>query len=112
MSVIIDGKAIAAEVRAEVRAEVTAFCSELGYVPGLATVLVGDDPASATYVHGKRKASAEGGIASLPHDLPATSSQGQLLRVVDSLNARSDVHGILVQLPLPAHIDANAIIEA
>jgi methylenetetrahydrofolate dehydrogenase (NADP+)/methenyltetrahydrofolate cyclohydrolase len=109
---IIDGKAVAATVRDEVRGEVEAFRARCGRVPGLATVLVGDDPASATYVRNKRTACAECGIASLAHELSAATSQRELLALVHELDARDDADGILVQLPLPAHIDAAVILDA
>jgi len=112
MAQIIDGKAVAAAVREEVRAEVAAFRQRFGRVPGLATVLVGDDPASATYVRNKRKACAECDIASLAHELPATTSTDELLALVHTLNVRPDADGILVQLPLPAQIDAAAVLDA
>ena len=107
---IIDGKAIAARVREEVRARVAALRTR-GTVPGLATVLVGDDPASAVYVRSKEKACRDVGMASFGYALPATTSQEELLGLVAELNGRADVHGILVQLPLPKHLDANAVIE-
>ncbi len=109
---IIDGKAAARDVRAEVKANVAAFRAETGITPGLATVLVGDDPASATYVRSKHKACAEAGIESFRNDLPASTTQDELLALVASLNQRPDVHGILVQLPLPSHLDEIAVIEA
>lgn len=112
MAEIIDGKSAAAALRAVVQQDVAAFQREHGYAPGLSTVLVGDNAASASYVRGKRKACAEVGIVSLPHELPASVSHAELLEVVQSLNARRDVHGILVQLPLPGHINADAIIDA
>jgi methylenetetrahydrofolate dehydrogenase (NADP+) / methenyltetrahydrofolate cyclohydrolase len=112
MSHIIDGKAVAAAVREEVRQAVERLRKERGIVPGLATVLVGDDPASATYVRNKHKACADLGLTSFRHERPATTSQPELLRLVDDLNRRSDVHGILVQLPLPAGLDANAVVAA
>ncbi len=112
MGQIIDGKAAARALRAEVKAEVEAFHATTGITPGLATVLVGDDAASATYVRSKHRACAEAGIASYGNELPSSTSQEELLAVVASLNDRSEVHGILVQLPLPAHLDANTIIEA
>ncbi len=99
---IIDGKAIAAEVRTEV-ARAARELSDAGTRPGLATVLVGDDPASHVYVRSKRKACAEVGIKAWDHDLPASTSQSDLLRLVESLAADDNVHGILVQLPLPLH---------
>jgi methylenetetrahydrofolate dehydrogenase (NADP+)/methenyltetrahydrofolate cyclohydrolase len=109
---IIDGKSVAAAVRGEVRDAVRAFRRDTGFVPCLATVLVGDDPASATYVRSKRKACDEVGIGSDAHELPAGTSQPDLVRLVQALNRRDDVNGILVQLPLPAHVDASAVIDA
>jgi methylenetetrahydrofolate dehydrogenase (NADP+)/methenyltetrahydrofolate cyclohydrolase len=104
---IIDGKAIAAQVRDEVRDEVAAFVDGGGRRPGLATVLVGDDPASAIYVANKHKASAEAGIESFSYDLPATASQEQVMGLLDELNADPKVSGILLQLPTPEHIDGS-----
>ena len=112
MAQLIDGKSIAATVRAGVQREVAQFQRERGYAPGLATVLVGDHPASTSYVRSKRKACAETGIVWHPHELAASTTQSELLGLVQSLNGRRDVHGILVQLPLPAHLDAEAIIDA
>jgi len=112
MVTLIDGKAVAAAVRDEVRVEAAAFRAAHGRGPGLATVLVGDDPASATYVRNKRKACADCGIESIGHELPANMSQAALLAVVAELNARRDVDGILVQLPLPSGLDAGAVVEA
>jgi methylenetetrahydrofolate dehydrogenase (NADP+)/methenyltetrahydrofolate cyclohydrolase len=109
---IIDGKGVAATVREEVTTEVAAFLRETGVTPGLATVLVGEDPASATYVRNKRKACAKAGIESLAHELPAATTQEDLMGLVRQLNERRDAHGILVQLPLPPHIDADAVIDA
>lgn len=108
---IIDGKAIAAEVRAEV-AQACAELAKQGVTPGLATVLVGDDPASHVYVRSKRKACAEVGIKSWDHDLPAETSQDALLELVDKLNADDAVHGILVQIPLPDHVEEQTILDA
>ena len=108
---IIDGKAIAAAVRGEV-ARAAAELTDRGVTPGLATVLVGDDPASHIYVRTKRKNSAEVGIKSWDHDLPADTSQEQLLELVHELNGDPAVHGILVQLPLPAHVDEQAVLDA
>jgi methylenetetrahydrofolate dehydrogenase (NADP+)/methenyltetrahydrofolate cyclohydrolase len=102
---LIDGKAIAAQVRAEVRDEVSAWVDGGGRRPGLATVLVGDDPASAIYVANKHKASAEAGIESFSYDLPADASQEQVMGLLDELNADPKVSGILLQLPTPEHID-------
>jgi len=109
---IIDGKGVAATVREEVAAEVSVFVGETGVTPGLATVLVGADPASATYVRNKRKACAKAGIESLAHELPVDTTQEDLLALVRGLNDRAEAHGILVQLPLPPHIDADAVIDA
>jgi methylenetetrahydrofolate dehydrogenase (NADP+)/methenyltetrahydrofolate cyclohydrolase len=109
---IIDGKAVAAEIRAEVRSEVSALVAESNVTPGLATVLVGEDPASRVYVSAKRKACAQAGIKAWDHDLPASTSQSELLDLIARLNSDDEVHGILVQLPLPAHIDDEAILDA
>jgi methylenetetrahydrofolate dehydrogenase (NADP+) / methenyltetrahydrofolate cyclohydrolase len=109
---IIDGKAIAADVRAEVRREVEAFRERFGESPGLATVLVGDDPASKIYVGGKHRASEEVGIRSIGHELPADASEEELLELVGELNSDDGVNGFIVQLPLPAHIDAGRVIAA
>jgi methylenetetrahydrofolate dehydrogenase (NADP+)/methenyltetrahydrofolate cyclohydrolase len=111
MAEIIDGKAVAQSVRQEVRGQVAQFSSEFHRAPGLATVLVGSDPASVTYVRNKRKACAECGIESIACELPETTTQAELLRLVRDLNGRSDAHGILVQLPLPAAIDAPAVLR-
>jgi methylenetetrahydrofolate dehydrogenase (NADP+)/methenyltetrahydrofolate cyclohydrolase len=107
----IDGKAVAAVVRGEVRARV-ARLAERGTTPGLATVLVGDDAASQIYVGSKQKACAEVGIRSFGHKLPATTTQHELLALVRALCANPEVHGILVQLPLPKGLDTQAAIEA
>jgi methylenetetrahydrofolate dehydrogenase (NADP+) / methenyltetrahydrofolate cyclohydrolase len=108
---IIDGKAMAAEVRAEV-AERVEQLGERGITPGLATVLVGDDPASHVYVAGKRKACAEVGIKAWDHDLPASVPEADLLALLRDLNDDAGVHGILVQLPLPEHIDEEVVLNA
>jgi methylenetetrahydrofolate dehydrogenase (NADP+) / methenyltetrahydrofolate cyclohydrolase len=102
---VIDGRAVAAEVRAQVARDVEAFVERTGRRPGLATVLVGDDPASAVYVGGKQKASREVGIAGFDHRLPADSSEEEVADLVERLNADDDVSGILVQLPVPGHLD-------
>jgi len=112
MGELIDGKAVAQAVRAEVAKEVVEFHRQFGYVPGLATVLVGDDPASEVYVRNKHKACAEVGLESFAYHLPATTEQSTLLELVHELNGRHDVHGILVQLPLPKHLDPQPVIEA
>ena len=108
---IIDGKLIAQEIREEIRKRVKDLAVE-GIVPGMGVVLVGEDPASLSYVTAKEKACAEAGIASFEHRLPASTSQTELLAVVEALNADERVHGILVQLPLPKHIDEKAVIAA
>jgi methylenetetrahydrofolate dehydrogenase (NADP+) / methenyltetrahydrofolate cyclohydrolase len=108
---ILDGKAIAQAVKSEL-ADRVAKLKERGITPGLAAVLVGDDEASKVYVGGKRKDAAEIGMASIDADLPADTSQERLLEVVRDLNADPRVHGIIVQLPLPAGIDAVTIQEA
>jgi len=108
---IIDGKQIAAQVRAEVAAAVGALRAR-GVEPGLTVVRVGDDPPSAIYVRGKRKACEEVGIHSVEHHLPAATSQAELTALVQRLNADPAVHGILVQLPLPDHLDEEPILDA
>ena len=105
---ILDGKVVAAAVKAEVAESV----STLGFRPGLATVLVGDDPASHSYVRGKRRDAAEVGIESIHHELPATVSQTEVVALIESLNYDDDVDGILVQLPLPGDLDGEAAVEA
>ena len=109
---IIDGKVIADEMRTEIQKGVEALLAGGGPRPGLATVLVGENPASHTYVRMKRKACADLGIDSFPHEMPATSSQEEVERLVKDLNADPKVHGILVQLPLPAGLDEEAILKA
>ena len=111
MGRIIDGKAVAAAVRKEVQARVAQVAAR-GVTPGLATVLVGDDPASHVYVGGKEKACREVGMRSFGHRLPATTSQSDLMALVRELGANPDVHGILVQLPLPKGLDPRAVLEA
>ena len=107
---IIDGKAAAAELRGRVAVEVAKFQAEKGRAPGLAVVLVGEDPASAVYVRNKGKATVEAGMASFEHKLAAETSEQELLALVERLNADPSVDGILVQLPLPAHIDADKVL--
>ena len=106
----IDGKRVAAVVRSEVRERVARLASH-GVVPGLATVLVGDDPASRLYVGNKERACEEVGMRSFAHRLAASTEQAELLALVRELGRRRDVHGILVQLPLPPPLDARAVIE-
>lgn len=109
---IIDGKAFAATLREKVAAAVPSFVSSTGRAPGLAVVLVGEDPASQVYVGSKKKATVEAGMASFEHRPPHDITQDDLIALVEQLNADDNVDGILVQLPLPAHIDDKAVIEA
>ncbi len=109
---IIDGKARAATLRAAVADGVAAFAGEAGRAPGLAVVLVGEDPASAVYVRNKGRATEAAGMRGREHRLPVETTQAELLALVERLNADPAVDGILVQLPLPAHIDASAVILA
>ena len=109
---IIDGKGFADRLRAHIAEQTAAVKREHGITPGLAAVLVGDDPASAVYVRNKEKAVAEAGMASFPHRLPASAGEAELLDLVRRLNADRNVHGILVQLPLPKQIEADRIIDA
>jgi methylenetetrahydrofolate dehydrogenase (NADP+)/methenyltetrahydrofolate cyclohydrolase len=108
---IIDGKAVAQRVTDEVRANVTAHVGAGNAVPGLAVVLVGENAASQVYVRNKRKTTDAVGMRSFAHDLPATASEAEVLALVDQLNADPAVNGILVQLPLPKHIDPERVIE-
>ena len=108
---IIDGKAIAAELREDVAKGVKELIAAGGTKPGLATVLVGDNPASHTYVRMKRKASAKAGIESFHHELPDDASQEEVEKLVQMLNADPKVHGILVQLPLPAGLDEERVLR-
>jgi methylenetetrahydrofolate dehydrogenase (NADP+) / methenyltetrahydrofolate cyclohydrolase len=112
MAVIIDGKAVAKEVQKQIKDEVEGLERRWGLAPGLAVVLVGDDPASHIYVRNKEKACKEVGIKSFEHLLPATIPERDLLALVHQLNKDKRIHGILVQLPLPAHIRAEKILEA
>jgi len=109
---IIDGKAIAAELRGKVTAEVKRLSTDHGITPGLAVVLAGNDPASESYVGSKAKVTVETGMRSFDHRLPDTVGQDELLALVRKLNADPAVHGILVQLPLPKQIDAQRVLEA
>ena len=109
---VIDGKAVAATLRREIAAGVELFKRKRGATPGLAVVLVGEDPASQVYVRTKAKQTREAGMASFEHKLDAATSEAALLDLIAGLNRRPDVHGILVQLPLPAHIDTAKVIEA
>jgi methylenetetrahydrofolate dehydrogenase (NADP+) / methenyltetrahydrofolate cyclohydrolase len=108
---ILDGKAIAATVRGEVAAAAAALAAG-GVVPGLAVVLVGDDPASQVYVRSKEKAAAQVGVKTFDYRRPASIEQAELLALIDQLNRDDRVDGILVQLPLPGHLDAEAVLDA
>jgi len=112
MASIIDGKAVAKEVQQQIKQEVEGLERRWSLAPGLAVVLVGDDPASHIYVRNKEKACKEVGIKSFEHFLPSTVSERDLLALVHQLNKDKNVHGILVQLPLPPHIRAEKILEA
>ena len=109
MATIIDGKAIAAAVRERVRQDVDAFAKDTGHRPGLATVLVGEDPASAIYVGGKQKACKEAGIAGFDHRLPADVPRDSVVGLLAELNADPAVSGIIVQLPVPGHLDGTEL---
>ncbi|MBS0149942.1 MAG: bifunctional methylenetetrahydrofolate dehydrogenase/methenyltetrahydrofolate cyclohydrolase FolD [Nitrospira sp.] len=109
---LIDGKALAQQVRDRLAQESADLLTKKGIVPGLATILVGDDPASHVYVKNKQKACEMAGIYVDDHKLPATTSQADLLALIEKKNADPKIHGILVQLPLPKHIDSKMILEA
>lgn len=109
---IIDGKAIAANVRAEVATEVARLQKEHGFTPGLAVVLVGEDPASKVYVKNKALQTVETGMQSFEHKLPVETSEADLLTLVEKLNKDPAVNGILVQLPLPKHVNAEKVLNA
>jgi methylenetetrahydrofolate dehydrogenase (NADP+)/methenyltetrahydrofolate cyclohydrolase len=102
---VIDGRAVAARLREQVRADAEAFAREHGRPPGLATIMVGDDPASAVYVAGKHKASGEAGIASFDHRLPADATRDEVAGLIQRLNADPECSGMIVQLPVPGHLD-------
>lgn len=106
---LINGKEISAAIRAELREECTAFVAKRGYAPGLAVVIVGEDPASQVYVRNKARACEEVGFYSEVHRLPTETTQDELNTLIDRLNAAQNIHGILVQLPLPRHLDAEAV---
>jgi 5,10-methylene-tetrahydrofolate dehydrogenase/methenyl tetrahydrofolate cyclohydrolase len=112
MANLIDGTAISAAIRAEIKSEVEQLKTTSGITPGLATVLIGDNAASAAYVRSKRKACAELGLNSFGFELPATTSQAEALALVQELAERADVHGILVQLPLPPQINDQVVLAA
>jgi methylenetetrahydrofolate dehydrogenase (NADP+)/methenyltetrahydrofolate cyclohydrolase len=109
---IIDGRAVAREVQKEVKEEVEGLKRRWGIVPGLGVVLVGDDPASHLYVRNKEKACKEVGIRSKEHLLPAAVSEKELIAIIQGMNRDKDIHGILIQLPLPAHIRAEKMLDA
>lgn len=111
MALLIDGKRISQEIKDELKAE-AAVLKEKGIEPALAVIQVGSDPASSIYVNNKKKACAYIGIHSVSYELPEETTQEELLGIVEELNRREDIHGILVQLPLPKHIDEDAVIRA
>jgi len=110
MAKLIDGKTISAAVRAEIKEETAALIADTGITPGLAVVIVGTDPASQVYVRNKRRACTEVGFYSEAYELPEETTQEELEALVDRLNADEKIHGILVQLPLPKHLDEHAIL--
>ena len=110
MAMIIDGKAISAQIRAELAAETSQFKEENGFLPGLAVVIVGEDPASQVYVRNKRRACEEIGFYSEAYELPESTTQEELESLVDKLNEDPKIHGILVQLPLPRHLDETRVL--
>ena len=109
-AVILDGKKLAAKIRSEIKADTEKLISR-GVKPGLAVVLVGEDPASKVYVRNKKLACEEVGFLSEEYDLPETTTEEELLSLIDKLNKKSDIHGILVQAPLPKHIDFKKVTE-
>ena len=112
MAVIIDGKLVAQDTRLEIKENVARFQEKYGVTPGLAVILVGENPASQVYVRNKHRACLEVGINSIEITLPETTTEAELLAKIEELNARDDVHGILVQLPLPKHINEETVILA
>jgi len=110
-AIVIDGKAVAAEIREGLKLEVEAFKKDFGREPGLAVVIVGDDPASRTYVNNKKKGCAELGMYSEEYALPEATTQSELVDLVKRLNSDPKIDGILVQLPVPKHMDADAVIS-
>ena len=109
---VIDGKAFAATVRDKVKTHVTRLVADHGITPGLAVVLVGEDPASQVYVRSKGKMTVEVGMKSVEHKLDVNTSEADLLAVIDQLNNDPEIHGILCQLPLPKHLDEDLIINS
>ncbi|MBQ2377741.1 MAG: bifunctional 5,10-methylene-tetrahydrofolate dehydrogenase/5,10-methylene-tetrahydrofolate cyclohydrolase, partial [Clostridia bacterium] len=110
MAQIIDGKAISARIREEIKEETARFVAKRGYAPGLAVIIVGEDPASTVYVRNKGRACDEVGFYSEIHRLPESTEQAELEALIDRLNCDDKIHGILVQLPLPKHLDESAIL--
>ncbi len=110
MAMLIDGKKISADIRAEIKEETATFARERGYLPGLAVVIVGENPASQVYVRNKKRACEEVGFYSEVHELPEATAQEELNALVDRLNADPKIHGILVQLPLPKHLDETEVL--
>ena len=111
-ALILDGKAVAAKVRAEVAERAAEFAARHGRPPGLAVMQVGEDPASSVYVRNKRRSCLESGIESFAHDLPASASEAQILKLVHALNRDARVDGILVQLPLPKGVNADRVMDS
>ena len=111
MTTVIDGRKISADIRAEVAEGVAKLKGEKGVTPGLAVIIVGEDPGSQIYVRNKEKACAETGIDSVKHELPADVSEEELITLVNRLNDDPNIHGLLVQLPLPKHIDEDRVID-
>ena len=110
MATRIDGKLISAQIREEIKAETAQFEKENGFLPGLAVIIVGENPASQVYVRNKKKACEEVGFYSEAYELPEKTTQDELIALVDKLNADKNIHGILCQLPLPRHLDENEVI--
>lgn len=110
MARIIDGKAISAQIRAEIKTETQTFIEDHGYAPGLAVVIVGSDPASQVYVRNKKRACEEVGFLSESYDLPESTTEEELISLIEKLNNSDHIHGILVQLPLPSHIDEKKVL--
>ena len=110
MAKIIDGKAISAQIRAEIKEKTAEFTEKNGYRPGLAVIIVGEDPASQVYVRNKKRACDEVGFYSESYELPESTTQQELNALVDKLNSSDKIHGILCQLPLPKHLDENEVI--
>ncbi len=111
MAKLIDGKAISAKIREEIKGDCASFISKYGVKPGLAVIIVGEDPASTVYVRNKEKACIDVGFASWVYRLPENTSQTELDALIDKLNASDEVHGILCQLPLPKHLNEDSVIK-